>query len=360
MKRFVDIVVQIIIVLLLILTILLPKVEFSANENRYLQKFPIFNIQNILDGKFMMDMSNYIADHFPFREAFLSFKTNLFKNIGIKRQNDVYYAKDGYLIEEYKKPVNNEKIVRVVNRFIDNNPNIKYDFMLVPTSAYILKDKLSSYNLNYDENITLEYFKNNLKANYIDVSRILLKNNNQDIYYHTDHHWTTLGAYYAYFEYCKNNNLVANNYSFETVTNDFYGTLYSKVIDNSIKADVIKRISDDKEYIVNYQNKVSNSLYNDDYLNEKDKYSYFLNGNQSIMTITNNNIINNEILIIKDSYANSFIPLITNHYSKVHVIDPRYYKKSISDYIKENNISKVLFLYNVGTIDDDLGILSIN
>jgi len=68
---------------------------------------------------------------------------------------------------------------------------------------------------------------------------------------------------------------------------------------------------------------------------------------------------NDEILVIKDSYANSFIPFLTNHYNKVHVIDLRFYNTSITEYIKENNIENVLFLYNIQGIDEDLGIYRI-
>lgn len=360
MKRIVDIIIQIIIIFLLVLTIVLPKKEFSDNENRYLQKFPTFNVENIVNGKFMTLMSDYISDHFPLREKLLSLKTNLFKMIGIKRQNGIYYADDNYLIEEYGKPENNEKIVRVVNRFIDANSNVKYDFMLVPTSAYILKDKLSNYNLNYDEKKTINFFKQNIKGNYIDVSNILLSNNDKYIYYRTDHHWTTRGAYYAYYEYCKNNDIIPRDYLFSEVSKNFYGTLYSKVLDNTIEPDIIEKVVDNNTYIVKYPSSDMSSIYNEKYLNEKDKYSYFLNGNQSLITIANPYVFDNEILIIKDSYANSFIPLLINHYSTIHVIDPRYYKNSISSYIKDHSINHVLFLYNIGTIDDDLGILTIN
>ena len=360
MKKIIDIIIQTFVLLFLVLTIILPKKAFSENENRYLQKFPILNVENLSSGQFMTQMSSYIADHFPLRESFLSFKTNIFKMIGIKRQNDVYYADDDYLIEEYDKPENNKKIINVVNRFIDMIPDVKYEFMLVPTAAYIYQDKIPHYNLNYDEKSTIDFFKQNFKGNYVDVSNILLSNSNKYIYYRTDHHWTTRGAYYAYYEYCKQNGIVPHDYTFVKVSEDFYGTIYSKVLDGTIKPDIIEKIIDDNQYIVKYANLNTNSMYGEKFLNEKDKYSFFLNGNQSLMTISNSNILDKELLIIKDSYANSFIPLIASHYSKIHVIDPRYYKNKISDYLKDNNIKHVLFLYNIGTIDDDLGILSIN
>lgn len=355
MKKFVSLIVQIIIVAMLVLFIVLPKSKFSINENRFLESFPILSVKNVLSTKFMTSLTDYVSDHFPLRNELLSFKTKVFKVAGVRRQNGVYYVGD-YLVKEYEKPLNNEKIVRIVNRFIENNPGIKYDFMLVPTNAYMLLDGA----FNYDEGETLDYFKNNLKANYIDVSKVLADNIDKYIYYYSDHHWTINGVKLAYIEYCKNNNLEPYDYEFKDVSNDFYGTLYSKVLDNSVKKDTISKVVDNTNYIAQTKEATTNSLYNEDYLKERDKYSYFLDGNKPLMVITNKEVLDNEILVIKDSYANSFIPFITKHYSKVHVIDPRYYKGKISDYIKENNLKNVLFLYNVGTLDSDLGILTIN
>lgn len=147
------------------------------------------------------------------------------------------------------------------------------------------------------------------------------------------------------------------------MSRDFKGTLYSKIIDNTLTPDEIYRMNNNNSnYIVNYvaTNRITNTLYEDEYLNKKDKYSYFLNNNNPLIIIENKTLENaDEIIVIKDSYANTFIPFLTNNYAKIHVIDPRYYKMSISDYIKNNNIKEVLFLYNVKTIDTDLGIISI-
>ena len=101
-------------------------------------------------------------------------------------------------------------------------------------------------------------------------------------------------------------------------------------------------------------------MYEESYLSKKDKYSYFLDNNHYFIEITNNEIsTNEELLVIKDSYANAFIPFLVGNYKKIYVIDPRYYKKSISEYIQQKKIKNVLFLYNIKTIDNDLGIISI-
>lgn len=361
MKKIVSITVSIIIVVLLTLFITLPKKNFSSNENRFLEKFPSISIEDIFDGSFMSDFESFVEDHFPFREFFLNLKTNVFKLSGVTKQSDVYFGKDGYLLQEFNEPVSMEKIIRIVNRFKENNASVNMSFLLAPTSIYINSNKLPS-NVTYDEGRVIDYYKEKLNTNFIDVKDKLRENNKEYLYYKTDHHWTTKGAYYSYLVYCEEMNLTPFEYEFELVSNDFYGTLYSKVIDNSLDKDSIYKIVDDSNYEVYYKTKdvTKESMYEESYLSEKDKYSYFLDNNHALITITNKSIKgNNEILIIKDSYANSFIPLISNHYKKIHVIDPRYYKTSISEYINENKIKEVLFLYNVLTLDSDTGIVSV-
>ena len=121
------------------------------------------------------------------------------------------------------------------------------------------------------------------------------------------------------------------------VTDSFLGTTYSKVTNYNQKPDsiyIFKFINDLKVEYVDEQ-KESNSLYNFDYLNKKDKYSIFLDNNHGLIKITNEDIKEGHLLIIKDSFANSMIPLLTNHYREIDVIDPRYYKRSISKYIND-------------------------
>ena len=114
------------------------------------------------------------------------------------------------------------------------------------------------------------------------------------------------------------------------------------------------------KYSLKYYDHITDTLYDDKYLNEKDKYSYYLSNNSSIIEIDTNVDNNEQLLIIKDSYANSLIPFLVNHYKKLIIIDPRYYKSSIIDYINNNNIKNVLFIYNMNTIDKDSGIYTID
>ena len=361
MKKIISIIITIIIFSVVLMFMFVPKKEFSYNENRYLEKFPEVSIDNIMSGKFMNKLDSYISDNFPFRESLLSLKSKLFRVLGVYKQSDVYYGKDNKLYQEYKEPSNSDVVIKRVNRLKDNIDSDIY-FMLVPTSIYVNKDKVSKYNLSYDEGKTIDYYKDKLDVKFIDVRDRFKKNKEDYLFYGTDHHWTTRGAYLGYLEYCNSLGINPNKYEFEIVNNKFYGTLYSKVLDNSLEYDYIERIKDDTKYKVYFDDNSEESdiLYYDEYLDKKDKYSYFLDNNHSLIKIENLDSDNdNNILIIKDSYANALVPLIGPHYKNIHVIDPRFYTLSISDYIKENKIEKVLFVYNVLTLGDDLGIVGI-
>lgn len=340
------------------------KKDFSETENRYLADFPKYSFESLQSGRYIEKLEDYLTDHFPLRDIMMSLKTETYKLLGIKEINEVYIGKDGYLIEQFKKIKNLDRISNIINKFQDKL-GFKVDVMFVPTSVSVNKDKLPNYAINDDQIGAIKEFYSKLNTNNIDVYSSLIENkNNYQLYYKLDHHWTTFGAYIAYLEYCKINDIAPiTDYQINEVTKEFYGTLYSKTNDYSLKADSIHTFDvKNSDYKVIYDNeKETNTLYEESYLSKKDKYSYFLDNNHSIIEITNNKLNNDkEILIIKDSYANSFVPFIVNHYESTYVIDPRYYKLSISEFIKEKQISNVLFLYNMNTINDDLGIVSVN
>lgn len=361
MKKIISLLVVIIIFIFLGLLVFLPKRNFSENENRYLEKMVKFNFRNIKSGKFQKSVDNYFSDHFPLRDLLLGSKNKVFHILGVYRMNDVYYTYDNKLIEEFNKPKNNKKIVRIINKFSKKNSDKNISFLLAPTSLYVYEDNISKYNLNYSEDDVIDYYKKHLDTNFIDVRESMKSHKSEYIYYNSDHHWTTLGAYYAYKDFCQYNNMRCDNFNYKKVSDDFRGTLYSKVLDKSTKKDYIIKVDNRNEYNIIADDIVLNQFYDDNYLNKKDKYSYFLGGNRGLITIENNNTNSiDSILIIKDSYANCFIPFISNNYKNIYVVDPRYYENSIDELIDSYNIKNILFIYNVLTIDDDIGILSIN
>ena len=344
------------------------KKEFSENENRYLEKFPSFSFQKLWKGDYTEKIKNYTTDHFLFRDSFMNLKTSVEKMIGKKEMNGVYIGKDDFLIEVYQKPENTDLILKRLNDFYQTLNYVNMSFLLSPTSSTIYEEKLPSLAPKGLQTKTIETFKQKLKFNFIDTTDLFLeKKKDYLLFYRTDHHWTTYGAYYAYVSYCYNNDLTPvaiDEFEIKVASDTFRGTIFSKVIDTRLKPDTIYFFHPKQEdYVVSYvlENKKTDTLYNLDYLEKKDQYSVFLDNNHPLITIENQ-LLNNgkELLVIKDSYANSMVSFLTLHYEKVHVIDPRFYTNKISDYVKENTkIKDVLLLYNVNTIDHDTGILSI-
>lgn len=346
--------------------IFLPKSDFSESENRSLADFPGFDVEEILGGDYMSDITEYLSDHFPYRNKFVSVKNDFeIEILKSKYVNNIYIGKDGYFIEDYNKPENSDKIINTLNKF-QNNISVKADFMLIPTQISIYEDKLPKFASPVSQLKTIDKYYSNLDMNCIDVYDTLMANkDNEKLYYRLDHHWTTDGAYYAYVQYCSEKGFSPVNrdeYTVEKIKN-FKGTIYSKLnYDNAYtyEGEEIKVYNKDFDLNVNYDGEEINSLYNMDYANKKDKYSLFLNNINSFIEITNKNIKEERsLVIVKDSYANSMVPFLVNHYSKIYVFDPRSYKEPISEFINNNNVDDVLVLYNVNTIDSDTGINAI-
>lgn len=367
-NKIIAVVLSIIVVSFTCVFIFKKNTEFSENENRYLQELPKFSFSSLLKGTYIEKIEDYFADQFPLRDTFMSIKTKTDKLLGKKDINGVYLGSNDYLIEKYNIPVNSDKIIKTLNEFNETVNYVNLNLMLVPTSISINYEMLPDNVDHKEQKNELEYIYDNINFNTINVYDTLMEQNEYyQMYYRLDHHWTSYGAYYAYQEYSKANNinfLSINDFKIEEVTNDFNGTLYSKSNDYSRKPDSIylftpKKHNYEVEYV--YSKKKTDTLYELSYLEKKDKYSLFLDNNHPLIVVTNKDVENNnEIVIIKDSYANSFVPFIVNHFRKVHIVDPRFYQENISEYIKNNkNIKDALILYNMNTIDGDVGILTI-
>ncbi len=362
-EKITAIVCFIIICALSISSALTPAIEFSENENRYLAKFPKISVKSILSKKYMEELEDYTCDQFAMRDGFMSMYALYSRAIGKTEINQVYLAKDGYLIEKYKEPTHTEKIIERWNRFFEKS-KVKADVMLVPTAISIYEDKLPPFAKPSIQREVWNTYNNRLNANMINVWDALSEEKDKrQLYYKTDHHWTTYGAYVAYRQYCMTKDITPFEWEAlnpKTVTKQFRGTCFSKVNDSGAPKDSIERIlpKDWEDCLtVNYSRGItSNSLYAPEYLGQKDKYSYFLNNLNDKIEIHNNNCKNGKtLLVVKDSYANCFVPFLVNHYENIVVLDTRYYMTGVSQYIKNNPVSDVLILYNLNTLDEDTG-----
>lgn len=340
---------------------------FSENENRILASKPTATVKNILDGTFSENYETYITDQFLVRDFWIQLKNYTEISLQKKELNGVYLAKDGSLIEKHsstdvdeKKAVaKQQKLVKETKAYADLLGADHVKVMLVPTANMILTDKLPQYTNEFAQFQYLDKIRESLPEPdmLLSVGETLLEHKQEDIYYKTDHHWTTWGAYYGYLTWAKSLGITpVSEFNIQTLSDTFLGTLHSKInvrvpydtIDIMHNADTLN-----EEVKVNYiyENKVTNSLYDMEKLQTKDQYGVFMGGNFPLIQIstpvTNKSDKKSNLLIIKDSYANSFAPFAINHFENVYLLDPRYYRDNIQNAIAEYEISDVLLLYDV-------------
>lgn len=333
---------------------------FSFSENRVLAQKPEFGIKSFFEGEFSTDYEEYITDQFFGRDNWIQIKTRTELLLGKKDVNGVYIGKDDYLIEtqdsinEEKAYANADKMIAFVKAQVENIGAEHVSMMVVPTAVSILKDKLPAFATTFNQDAYLDYMKGYLGANFVDVRAEFTAHKEEYIYYKTDHHWTTYGAFLAYGQWAANRGFEAydvDNFEVNKVSEDFLGTVYSKNNYAATKDTMeIYQIKDNISYNVdiNMGQKQMDSLYAMEYLEEKDKYSVFLGGNNSIVDInvTGGKEDGQTLLVIKDSYAHCFLPFVANHYDRVVVVDLRYMKMPLSTIMEEYDITDILVLYN--------------
>ena len=342
--------------------VLSEDVEFSDTENRYMASFPEITMTSVLNGDFMSGIETYLTDQFPVRDACITLKTNTLRLFGQRKINGVYLADNGYLIAE-EESFDDEKVMEMtdcINDFADRLDGVEVRFMLVPNAVSIYEEKLP-YGVKSTQKNTIDMVEDRLGSNItaVDVYDTFKDNASQQLYFKTDHHWTARGAYLAFLEYAKAAGLDTDSveYDFMCVSGDFQGTQASNcgVYSSSDIVNICVPENSRGSYIVNYIEKTEKTatLFDESKLKEKDKYLVFMGGNYPQVDVTTNAGTGRRLLVVKDSYANCMIPMLTPYYDSIIVVDPRYYYDNIYDLIQSSGINEVMFLYNVNSYVTD-------
>lgn len=334
--------------------------KFSENENRLLAQKPQLTAETLFAGDFAKDYEAYVTDQFVGRDEFITVKTYADVLLGKKDVKGVYLGKDGYLIEKHLpesvEPEKEEKRLKLLADLFqyceDRGGNGTFRVLLAPTADNVLADKLPEYASVYDQSAFLKRVREAVPEEaYVDAEGALKAHKEEAVYYRTDHHWTTLGAYYAYEAWAKSLDiepLSQEDFTIRTVTDSFRGTLHSK-INIHTRADEIQIYEPKAEskYQVYYDlsETAKDSLYEEKYLETKNKYGMFLDDNHGLVEIDTNVTNGKTLLVIKDSYSNCFIPFAAMHYEKIYVLDLRYYHGKLYNMIEKD--MDVLVLYNV-------------
>ena len=354
--------------LILVLGIVLPDRGFSEKENRVLASAPGLKLNQLTSGGFEKQFETYENDQFPLRDLWITLKASADRLMGKVEENGVLLGKNGYLMEEFKSPVQTQydSTVKAMTDFAQRHSELKQYALIAPNSVNILKDKLPAFAPVTDQNLWLDDLKDSLTAagvTFIDVRATFQDHKMEDLYYHTDHHWTTLGAYYGYQALAaamKLDTSKAPAMKSYAVTNSFNGTLsatsgYETDYNEPIYIYAPDDLKTAPQVVVNNVNekKKTATLYDTSKLKEKDKYALFLGGNYPVLDIRTTADTTDRLLLVKDSYANSVIPFLTAYYREIIVVDPRYYYDDIREVMKKNKITSVLFLYNGNTFVQD-------
>jgi len=337
-----------------------PVRERSESENRNLAQMPKLSVKSVFDGSFTKGYEDFVTDQFVWRDMWIQLKSSVERMMGKTLSNGVYFADDNYFIEHKSNAdVDSELLERNIGflkAFVENmsaQTDGKALVSIAPTASAVLADKLPKFNDEYDWNAALDNIADILGDSFVDLREVLNEHKDEYVFYRTDHHWTTDGAYYAYSEIIKEfgfEPLAKEDFARIVLSEDFLGTVIAKSNiktepDVMVKYEAISENPISVSY--NLGAKVTNTLYDGSKLDTRDKYAYYLGGNDALIEI-NTTVDNDRVLMIaKDSYANCLIPFLTSHFEKIYVVDLRYFNLGVSEYTKQTgDVTDALVLYN--------------
>lgn len=339
---------------LLVWHIVLPDRTQSETENRTLAQLPAFSWESLKDGSYTEAVEEYFADQFPLRDGWTGLKARAEQLIGKSEFNGVYLCGDT-LISRVETPDMElvEKNLSYVRRLADKT-DARVILGLIPSAAEVWKEKLPAGAESWDQTELLG-------ESGIDFQEALAARADEPVFYRTDHHWTTLGAFYganAVLEALGKEPLKAEDFTPETACTDFDGTLYSQSGVHWLEPDTMEFwVLEDGLTITSWRSgrPEEAALYDRSYLEKKDKYSAFLGGNQPLCIIKNENAPADagKLLLIRDSYSDALAPFLARRFSEVHLLDLRYYRAPAAQYASENGIDDICVLYSVQNFISD-------
>lgn len=342
--------------------------QYSDKENRYLAGRPQLSASAVKDGKFMDDMENYLSDQFAGRSALVKTRTAIDILCGKKEMNGVYIGKNHFLFE---KPTEyNEKgvakTVNAINDFTARHQKINSYMAIIPNATSILSDYLPANVEMPDRHAQITAIYKQLEGiQTVDTYPTFEKNDQKnELYYKTDHHWTTKAAEIAFKQIAANMKLDISKTAYNTyaVTNQFQGTLASSSgLFNAKDTINICVPKTDVQYVVTHvsENKKVSSVFDASKLEQQNKYEVFFGGNEAQINIQTTLNSKKVLMVVKDSYANCLIPMLIPYYKSIVMIDPRYYTDDIETTLKNEGVTDILWLYNADTFIGDSSICNV-
>lgn len=335
-----------------------PQTVYSESERRPTAEKPELSLSTVFSGEFMRGFEEYVADQFPGRDALRSVKAMFATHIFNKKDNNGLYVADGH-ISKIEYPVNSEMVDNAESKFnflydkYMKDKNVNIYLSLIPDKNYFLAKKNGYPSINYSKFIRdfkdrMDYMK------YIDILPLL----EIDDFYNTDSHWRQE----CISDVAKHIGLemgadVSEEYKENVLPVPFKG-VYLGQSAIPFKPDTIKYLTSDilEGAEVNYLDSgkaVKGEIYNMEKANGKDPYEMFLSGTSAMIEIKNPNAkTQKELVVFRDSYGSSLVPLLVPGYSKITVVDIRYIQSAfVGNFVKFDN-QDVLFMYSTTLINN--------
>ena len=324
-----------------------PDRAFSENENRYLQTTPELTADNVLSGKFMTETENYTSDQILLRDFWTGTRSALQRLEGRQDISGTYLGADGRYFAKVTDDTfdwdNYQKNLTAVEAFFAANSGKVCTVLMVPSPAGVLGAELPANAPYYDEDRAFGMLEERLGGTFADTRTALA--GAADPYYHTDHHWTTAGAQAAYGVWAAATGHTARSYTLTQAADSFRGTLYSKVLLPDSAYDTVDYCPDITIVSADCDGTERDSLYDLTALEKKDKYELFLGGNYAKAVIRTGTENGKHLLVIKDSFANCFVPFLAGDYETITMVDLRYCREKLQPLADEAD--DILVLYEI-------------
>lgn len=346
---------------------LLPRRSFSENEKRVLSEAPQIDAAGIADGSVFRSIESYLSDHFPGRELWVGANAYLENAEGRGATEDIVRGTDGWL---FTAPVSDDREtlwdnMQAITTFAEKQ-SVPVTMMAVPSAGAVVSDKLPALHMPYPDADLLEEARRiaGNTLHWVDLyTDFCSAEQPERLYYRTDHHWTSEGAYRAYcllMEELGQSSVPRDDFTVEQISG-FYGTSYSKSGLWLTEPDTLELWTGSDiqavttVYDANRADPVTREgMFFREYLEDADKYPVFLSGNHARVHIETNADSGKRLLVIKDSYAHALAPFLAEEYSTIDLIDLRYFKQqTISSWLEENPADEILLVYGLSSLAED-------
>ena len=339
----------------------LPTEDFSALEKRYLEDPPEFSWKTLASGEWGEAVEQYLADHIPGRNFFVGLNAYFVRMTGRQASMDIYAAKDGRLVEAPAVWDQDrvEKNMDAILQFSEKTGQDMY-LMLIPSAGWAAAEDVFKPAKAYNDQEMIRWIYEMAGSTVQTVDLTELFHGRKEWYFKTDHHWNSRGAYEGYCAWC----LASGREPVPEETfrigqyGDFFGSTYSRSALWLTKPDSLELwISASDLTVVNGE---SDDIHTGPYywnrLEETDKYTVNLDGNHSVVRVTNP-AGSGKLLVIRDSFANSMGVFLAESYETVLLVDLRYYKAELSALCREEGFDEILVCYSLSNFLTDANLV---